>query len=600
MEAPGQRSGTKRKWAESLFELMRGQIDLTRDPFSGRGSRLIVQQTAGESSLFVRLGERLIELDADPEAHVMRPPFLQNLQLVDADGDALHFEAEASPDVIRLRTRLGEFGLVFLDEQTLAFGLPPNAEAGLRFDLNAALFRRIEADGLSNQIRRLACATNGEMLSEVITPEPFGARLEYRARGADCALALRIGESPAFTEEVPPFSQIREQAATAWKKWFEHAPPVDERYAEKYAYAWWVMANNLVSPRGHIAYESAAPSKALYIGLWLWDNAFHAIAFRHADAELARNQVRVALKYQQPDGMLPDVVFDEGVLVELDHPVHGKVTKPPILAWAAWKVHEMHPSLDFLREVYEPLTRENAWWFELNDDDRDGLAQYNHPYSSGLDDSPLWDHGLPVEAPDLNTYLFIQMESLARMAEALDLKPDAAMWKRKTDALARRMLEDLWDEETGFFRALHNEKPIPVRTPFNLLPLWTGSLPPRVTARVLEHLANPREFSGETMLPTVARDDPACDPDKMWRGPAWANINYFFIEAFQRIGRTDLARRLRGKTLNMIMSQPSIYEYYNSETGRPGGRAVPAFGWSAAVFIDLAIQASADPSERGL
>jgi putative isomerase len=44
--------------------------------------------------------------------------------------------------------------------------------------------------------------------------------------------------------------------------------------------------------------------------------------------------------------------------------------------------------------------------------------------------------------------------------------------------------------------------------------------------------------------------------------------------------------------LQLIMSQPSIYEYYNAETGEPPASAADIFGWTAAVFIDLAIQAS--------
>jgi len=35
-----------------------------------------------------------------------------------------------------------------------------------------------------------------------------------------------------------------------------------------------------------------------------------------------------------------------------------------------------------------------------------------------------------------------------------------------------------------------------------------------------------------------------------------------------------------------------MYEFYDPETGEPGATAAPAFGWSAALFIDLAIQAS--------
>jgi putative isomerase len=53
-----------------------------------------------------------------------------------------------------------------------------------------------------------------------------------------------------------------------------------------------------------------------------------------------------------------------------------------------------------------------------------------------------------------------------------------------------------------------------------------------------------------------------------------------------------LAATLREKTLELVMNQPSIYEYYNAETGEPPVAAADIFGWSAAVFIDLAIQAS--------
>jgi hypothetical protein len=42
----------------------------------------------------------------------------------------------------------------------------------------------------------------------------------------------------------------------------------------------------------------------------------------------------------------------------------------------------------------------------------------------------------------------------------------------------------------------------------------------------------------------------------------------------------------------LIKIQPGIYEYYNSEGGIPPVGAAEAFGWTAAVFIDLAISVS--------
>jgi hypothetical protein len=78
----------------------------------------------------------------------------------------------------------------------------------------------------------------------------------------------------------------------------------------------------------------------------------------------------------------------------------------------------------------------------------------------------------------------------------------------------------------------------------------------------------------------------------------WANINYFFVEALHQIARDDLARTLRDRTLQLVMNHASIYEYYNSESGERPERAADIFGWTAAVFIDLAIQASQEETGK--
>jgi neutral trehalase len=63
------------------------------------------------------------------------------------------------------------------------------------------------------------------------------------------------------------------------------------------------------------------------------------------------------------------------------------------------------------------------------------------------------------------------------------------------------------------------------------------------------------------------------------------------IEGLQRSGYTELARELRRRTLDMIESADDIYEYYQPETGEIPPKAASTFGWSSAIFIDLAIQA---------
>jgi len=143
------------------------------------------------------------------------------------------------------------------------------------------------------------------------------------------------------------------------------------------------------------------------------------------------------------------------------------------------------------------------------------------------------------------------------------------------------------------FPALHDHQPIPVITPFNLCPLWTGQLPDPIRARLIAHLTDPGRFWGEYAIPSVARNDPHHDPERMWRGPVWVNINYIFIEALRQVGELALAGALLDNILDLIMGQPGISEYYHAETGELPTAAAGIFGWTAAVFIDLAIQASA-------
>jgi putative isomerase len=576
------------------LSLLRNRIDITRVPFSDRGSRLLVFKHPDGDHLYVKLAERLTAVQPGLETYLFRPPYIQDLCFIDEEGMPLTYHLTSYPHALFFQTRLGVFTLAFHKDDTLAIGLPPGMPAGIRFRVSTQMWQQSDDGGSLKAVRNLAYRTNGTVLKNELGLEREAYVVEFVVEGDDVAVHLNIRGDLQLDGEPAPFSETLTAAERRWRDWFARVPPVAEPYRDQYHYAWWVMGNNLVEPSGHLTHEAMMPSKVQYVGIWNWDACFHALAFRHVDPVLARNQLRTMLAFQLPDGMIPDAVYDEAVVADLDHPLRAEVTKPPIMAWAALKLHEADPDLEFLQEVYVPLVRWSAWWFSMNDDDADGLAQYNHPYSSGLDDSPLWDYGMPVESPDLNTYLCVQMGSLAMMAEALGMEAEGAMWRRRAAAIVRRMIEDYWDEEAGLFRALHDNQPIPVVTPFNLYPLWTGQLPEAIRARLIAHLMDPNEFWGEYVIPSVARNDPHYDPETMWRGPVWANINYIFIEALRQVGEHALARTLLERTLDLVMSQPGIYEYYNSETGEPSATAVDAFGWTAAVFIDLAIQASRD------
>lgn len=576
------------------LRLLEQRIRIDQVPFSDRGSRLLVnQERRAAHTLTIKLGERLTALTPGLSAYRQRPPFITNLRLVDGEGRPLAFEATTYPHAVVFQTLLGEFILTFQDGSTLSFGVPAELACGISFSVTPDLARPDGRGGEFKSVRNCAYSTNGQLVLNRVENNGNGYDVTLTVLGdSDTAITLHIQEGLDLNRSVTPFRASLRAAEQRWEQWFAAVPQVDPAYRSQYYYAWWVMGNNILSPKGFFRRESVAPSKAHYIGAWQWDNYFHALAFRYTDPALARDQIEFMLDHQQPDGMIPDAVYDEGTITQLEIPVSAAVTKPPIIGWVAMHVYSQTGDEQMLRAIYEPLVRWNSWWFGLNDDDSDGIVQYSHPFSSGLDDSPLWDQGVPVEAVDLNTYLCIQMEALGRMAQILNRAREAEMWQRKSAALAQRMVEHFYDPQAGLFWSQKDHRPIHVLTPFSLYPLWTGRLQAPVVERLLAHLHDPAEFWTPHPLPTVAACDATYNPEQMWRGPVWININYIFVEALQRNGLRAQAQDLAERTLRLVMGQNDIYEYYHPATGEPPPKAAPMFGWSAACFIDLAIRMS--------
>ncbi|WP_143590557.1 amylo-alpha-1,6-glucosidase [Thermoactinospora rubra] len=387
-------------------------------------------------------------------------------------------------------------------------------------------------------------------------------------------------------------------AEARWRDWLARMPAVPEDLQDIAETAWWTLGVNILHIQGG---QALVPAKNGYVGLWNWDALFHAVGLRHGHPGLAREQIRLLLAHQRPDGQLPDVIHDHGVLAEtadlprsdierMDRHVGGgaprdpvPVTKPPLAAWAVWKVHEAAPDPAFLAEVYEPLVRAQRWWFACSDPDGDGLAEYLHPYSSGLDDSPIWDLGPRAEPPDLNSYLALQADCLADIADALGRREEAARWRRDAQALVDLMVARRWSGDR--FVTLSGGRVADVRTPLELMPLVTGRLPGPVADRLVADLTSPSFWAP---VPSVAFDDPRFDPEAMWRGPVWLNVNHLLIEGLHRSGHPDVADRLAGRVLAMVRDGGGLYEYWNPLTGARAKRAAAGFGWSAALFLDLA------------
>jgi glycogen debranching enzyme len=575
---------------------LHNRINLTRVPFSDRGSRLMIFRK--EESLYIRLAERWFKLDGQLSSYRSRRPIVSDLVFTDGDGQPQPFTQESWPDHLEFTTPQGLFRLTFVDNETVLLALPAG-RVGVSFvcALDSAQSDRrggtLRRDG---DIRRnIAYTTNAHLLRNEIEATDDNAQRVRLVVDSEGGRSLLINITPrlGFNRSIPAQAEAFAAAARAWHEWFAAAPPVLDSLREQYLYAWWIMRAGLISTRFYTTREAMTPSKIHYVGVWQWDAYFHALAYRHVDSKLARDQIRIVLDHQRADGMIPDAIHDEGVVSHLTFPLEADVTKPPLLAWTAWKLYELDGDVEFLDEIYEGVARWNRWWFAHNGVEGSQLCAYRHPFSSGLDDSPLWDAGMPVESPDLNSYLVMQMDALARMAQVLGMADEAASWSQQADQLAQAMVDSLWSEEAGLFLARREGALLPVRSPVSFFPMLTGRLPDALCDRLVATLTDERSFWPRYPVPSVALDDPTYNPLQMWRGPTWLNVNYLLCEALECCGYGTWADLLRQRSLEMVQSTDDIYEYYHPETGEIPPKAAPLFGWSASVFIEMAIQETA-------
>ncbi len=132
----------------------------------------------------------------------------------------------------------------------------------------------------------------------------------------------------------------------------------------------------------------------------------------------------------------------------------------PLLAQLAWDTHQVLANADWLKKVYPGLLAFfRAWFSTKHDRDQDGFPEWEHPYQSGLEVSPLFDVTSPasqgvepsfVETPALAAMLFNEAASLLKIASELGEEDDKEWLQAKQKHLGD-LVEGLWNEEEGIY-----------------------------------------------------------------------------------------------------------------------------------------------------
>lgn len=328
-------------------------------------------------------------------------------------------------------------------------------------------------------------------------------------------------------------------------------------------------------------YRMISPSKGYFLGIWNWDSAFHAIGMIDFDIEIAKEQIEGFLQFQKADGLLPDVIWEDGRIVDA-------YSKPPVMAYAAFKVYEACGDTEFLKKVYPKLVLNEKFWsekrfhngmFHYDADRSDGCddKQYNLRvgYETGWDNSPRWDGGPQNLWPvDLNCFMVMTYRSLSEMAKVLNLGFEE--WLNKEKRLTANIEKYLWNERLNAYTDYDFVKNTSsdVLSPASFMPLFI-EISSKERARDMDIIARKHFLPG---MPTVAYDNPEYSTH-YWRGPCWINTAYFAAKGLKNYGFNETAETVKNTVLEWLYKDgDTFHENYNSKTGE--GQNNPDFSWS--------------------
>jgi len=572
-------------------------------------------------------------------------PFPEGLRLIiQVNQDDISEEKKLQQEIIsfpgmlqtRFRAKDIEFvqSLIFIDQRTALFKLECHntgkgrkaikVELAGKFDRNEIYTQSAFSRGVKiylkskggSIITRLMGKTDAKTHAD---SSFFSIRTERTEIPADESFAFYFTQTYCISQPddvnfkgvkvVPDWDMQFRQNEKRWNQYLtrifknETVWLKQEPYARVAVKSLITLMTNWRSAAGDLLHDGILPSVYEYDGLWAWDSWKQAAACAIVDPALGKNSVRAMLDYQDEAGMIPDCIFTDKKLN------NWRNTKPPMAAWAVWRLFEATRDTNFLWETVHHLFRYHNWWYRYRDHDKNGLCEFGSAdgtleaarWESGMDNAARFDSAAMVknadnawslnqESVDLNAFLYYEKTFLEKISAITKAQAGIETGKNAAE-LKKRINEYFYDEFSGYY---YDRKPetgewIKTKGPEGWLPLWTETAGPREATGIVKEIKDPDVFNTFLPFPTLNHSDSRFNPDKgYWRGPVWIDQAAFAIEGLRKYGYNTLSDEMLKKLLDNaegLTGTTPLYENYHPLTGK--GLNTPFFSWSAAHWLML-------------
>ena len=307
--------------------------------------------------------------------------------------------------------------------------------------------------------------------------------------------------------------------------------------------------------------------------------------------------------------------------------------------------------LQFIAGIIDKVYENHVYFYEHRDIQKEGLVYIYHNWESGTDNSPIWDdiwetmnppeytferrdttHVDPAQRPtkrEYDHYLYLidiakkynyddakiaehspflvldplfnailirSNTALIELYKQLGGNEEKILYLQQKQALSIASFNNkLYNEELGAYvhYDLRNKKQLPYICSSSFVPLFS-EVPNKERAQALVQTLTTK-FGGEARY-LCASFDPTHErfnPRKYWRGPVWINLNWMLYQGLKAQGYMELAQQVKEDAMALI-EQFGFFEYFDCRKENPdthnNGYGGDNFSWSAALYIDLALE----------
>ena len=555
------------------------KLDISKTPFSSFGSYISISDMKGFQSTSKLDGVVLRDLHQGGEQSL-------RLELV-RDGRSVPFTVVAEPTLLTLVADQGNVEICFQGPNRLRVR---GNGIGLRLtavDSAWAVQQGSSKWEVNNSATKyMLWPVDGKLQMDAPWNGTGNDRLKATFEGTSGSDHFE-SEIDAYTsvwvshEREGSFDEARASERRRYAAWLREMPTVGTEFGKGAELAAYINWESVVEPDGNLKRPSMLMSKNWMNSLWSWDQCFNAMAMTFGDPKLAWDQFMLPIDMQSGNGAFPDKWDADNAVWEF--------SKPPVHGWVLDWMIRRNPQFgdrEHVTQVYEPLVKWTNWYFKYRDTNHNGFPEYRHGDESGWDNTTVMLSGSPVESPDLDAYLVVQMDTLAMLAHTLGKDAEARDWHAKSVHLLEATVKRFWTGDRFVAFRVVDGGQIESESLQLSMPLILGNrLPKEIRTRMVENLSKPDHFLTQYGLASESVKSGYYTPDGYWRGPIWAPTTMILAESLNEIGQRQLADTLREKFCRMAQRE-GMSENYDALTGK--GLRDPAYTWTSSVYLIFA------------